>query len=346
MLRDLAVDLGSATTTVVLRGERELMTEPSVLARVVESGEVLAVGHRAAQMVGRTPEEIETVHPFQRGSVVDFPAAQQLIRGLLRRVGVRRRHRVRAVVAVPSAITSVERRAVGDAFRLAGASDTRLLGQTMAAALGHQLPLDQAVGSLVVDIGAGTTEAAVLSLGGVVALEWRRVGGFDLDRDISDAVERRHGLTIDHATAEDAKLRLLGSDPGPDPDPARDRRPDAPLLLQGRLAGSGAAGGALLTRNEAADATEETVRRIVDVVLACVGWAPPEIANDLQSTGIHLAGGTARLDGLAERLAEACRIPVTPVVDPEQTIIRGAARCLGRFDSLAEVFLAEDWAET
>jgi len=339
VVRDLAIDLGSATTSVLLRGEREVVVEPSVLARVAETGEVLAFGHEAARMVGRTPEEIETVHPFQAGSIVDFPAAQQLIRALLRRVGIRRRHRVRAVAAIPSASTSVERRAVADAFRLAGAADTRLLGQTMAAALGYQLPLDQPIGTLVVDIGAGTTEAAVLSLGGVVALEWRRIGGFDLDRDIQQAVERRHGLVIDQATAEGAKLRLL--DPGPAAD---ERRADPTMPVQGRVAGSGAAGGALLTSAEVADATEETIRSIVDVVVACVGWTPPEIANDLLSTGLHLVGGTAQLPGLAARLAEACRLPIQPVVDPAAVVVRGAGRCLGRFDSLAEVFLAEDWA--
>ncbi len=341
MVRDLAIDLGSATTSVLLRGEREVVAEPSVLARVVDTGEVLAVGHDAARMVGRTPEEIETVRPFQAGSVVDFPAAQQLIRALLRRVGIRRRHRVRAVVAVPSASTSVERRAVADAFRLAGAADTRLLGQTMAAALGHQLPLDQPVGSLVVDIGAGTTEAAVLSLGGVVALEWRRIGGFDLDRDIQRAVERRHGLLIDQATAEEAKLRLL--DPGSLDD---DQRPQPTMLVRGRVGGSGAAGEALLTSAEVSDAAEETIRSIVDVVVACVGWTPPEIANDLLGAGLHLAGGTAQLPGLPARLAEACRLPVHPVDEPVEVVVRGAARCLGRFDSLAEVFLAEDWASS
>ncbi len=341
MVRDLAIDLGSATTSVLLRGEREVVVEPSVLARVAETGQVLAVGHEAARMVGRTPDEIETVHPFQAGSVVDFPAAQQLIRALLRRVGIRRRHRVRAVVAVPSASTSVERRAVADAFRLAGAADTRLLGQTMAAALGHQLPLDQPVGSLVVDIGAGTTEAAVLSLGGVVALEWRRIGGFDLDRDIQRAVERRHGLLIDQATAEEAKLRLL--DPGSLDD---DQRPQPTMLVRGRVGGSGAAGEALLTSAEVSDAAEETIRSIVDVVVACVGWTPPEIANDLLGAGLHLAGGTAQLPGLPARLAEACRLPVHPVDEPVEVVVRGAARCLGRFDSLAEVFLAEDWASS
>ncbi len=326
---------------MLLRGEREVVVEPSVLARVAETGQVLAVGHEAARMVGRTPDEIETVHPFQAGSVVDFAAAQQLIRALLRRVGIRRRHRVRAVVAVPSASTSVERRAVADAFRLAGAADTRLLGQTMAAALGYQLPLDQPVASLVVDIGAGTTEAAVLSLGGVVALEWRRIGGFDLDRDIQQVVERRHGLIIDRASAEEVKLRLL--DPGPIED---ERRADPPMPVQGRIGGSGAAGEALLTSAEVVDATEETIRSIVDVVVACVGWTPPDIANDLLTTGLHLVGGTAQLPGLAARLAEACRLPVQPVVEPTEVVVRGAARCLGRFDSLDEVFLAEDWASS
>lgn len=343
MVRDLAIDLGSATTSVLLRGEREVVVEPSVLARVAETGEVLAVGREAARMVGRTPDEIETVEPFQAGSVVDFPAAQQLVRALLRRVGIRRRHRVRAVVAVPSASTSVERRAVADAFRLAGAADTRLLGQTMAAALGYRLPLDQPAGSLVVDIGAGTTEAAVLSLGGVVALEWRRVGGFDLDRDIQQAVERRHGLVIDQATAEEAKLRLLdtgrlGDDGGPAaPKPAS-------MLIQGRVVGTGAAGEARLTSAEVVDATEETIRAIVDVAVAAVGWTPPDIANDLLTNGMHLAGGTSELPSLSVRLAAACRLPVRPVEDPSEVVVRGAARCLGRFDSLAEVFLAEDWA--
>ncbi len=333
MFRDLAIDLGSDTVSLLVRGERVVVSEPSVVARVVETGEVVAVGHDAARMVGRTPDPIETVRPLLAGSVVDFPAAQDLIRSVLRRVGVRRRHRVRAAVCVPSTMTRLEQQAVRDALRLAGVADVRLLGHTMAAGLGCRLPLEQPVGSLVVDIGAGSTEAAVLSLGGVVALESRPVGGFDLDREIQAMVERRHGLAIDLATAERAKRELAPDAGGSDPAAPRS------MVVRGRLVGSGAGAEISLGADEVADAIEEPVRAIVDVVVACAGWTPPEIATDLITGGVHLVGGTAQLGGLAARVSEASRLRVQPVVDPTATVVRGAARCLGRFDSLTEVFL-------
>lgn len=333
MSRDVAIDLGTSTLSILTRGVDVATSVPSVVARATTTGEVLAVGHEAAQMVGRTPAGIETVHPFTGGAIVDLGAATGLLRAALRRAGVRRRHRVRAVVCVPSAMTRLEQQAVGDALRLAGVADARLLGHTVAAALGCRLRIDQPVGSLVVDIGAGTTEAAVLSLGGTVALEWRRLGGLDLDREVQAMVERRHGLLIDRAAAEQAKLTLggakrpSGGDEGP------------PLTVRGRVPGSGAAGEVAVTAAEVADALEEPVRGIVDVVVACAGWTPPEIATDLLSTGIHLVGGTARLPGLAARIGAATRLPVHPVVDAEGLVVRGAARCLGRFDDLADVFL-------
>ena len=230
-------------------------------------------------------------------------------------------------------MTRLEQQAVGDVLRLAGVVDSRLLGHTMAAAVGCRLRIDQPIGCLVVDIGAGTTEAAVLSLGGTVALEWRRLGGLDLDREIQAMVERRHGLVIDRAAAEEAKLTLGVA-----------RRPDGgggspPLVVRGRVPGSGAVGQVAVTAGEVADALEETVRDIVDVVVACAGWTPPEIATDLLSTGIHLVGGTSRLPGLAARIGAATRLPVHPVVDAEGLVVRGAARCLGRLDDLADVFL-------
>ncbi len=335
MARDLAIDLGTASVSVLARGAAVATTVPSVVARVATTGEILAVGHDAARMIGRTPTGIETVRPFQGGAVVDMGAANGLLRAVLRRVGIRRRHRVRAVVCVPSATTGLEQQAVADALRLAGVADARLLGHTVAAALGCRLRLEQPIGSLVVDVGAGTTEAAVLSLGGTVALEWRRLGGFDLDREIQAMVERRHGLVIDRATAEEAKL-ALGRAHGPD---QADVTEPEPLVVRGRRAGSGAVGQVALTATEVADALEEPVRGIVDVVVSCAGWTPPEIATDLLSTGIHLVGGTARLPGLAARIGAATRLPVHPVVDAEGLVVRGGARCLGRFGDLDEVFL-------
>lgn len=330
MIRDLAVDLGSATTTVLIRGDGAVTAEPSVVARVADGGEVIAWGREAARMVGRTPPGIETVRPFRHGSVVDLPAARALVRALLRRVGVRRRHRVRAVVCVPTTTTPVEQRAVAEVLRSAGGAEIRLIGHTTAAALGRGLPLDQPVGSLVVDIGAGTSEAAVLSLGGVVAHEWRRVGGDDVDRAIQRWIEERHGVMVDEGSAEEAKRLLAGHGPDAEVDP---------LVVRGRVLGSGAAAEVELTGPEVDDAIEDAVRSIVDVVVACAGWTPPEIANDLLVRGVNLVGGGARLRGLADRVARASRLPVAVAARPEEVAVRGAARCLGRFRGLDDLFL-------
>lgn len=337
MIRDLAVDLGSATTRVLVRAEDAVIAEPSVVARVADSGEVIAWGGEAARMVGRTPAGIETVVPFRHGSVVDLPAARALVRGVLRLAGIRRRHRVRAVVSVPTTMTPVEQGAVVEALRAAGAAEIHLIGHTMAAALGRGLPLDQPVGSLVVDVGAGTSEAAVLSLGGVVAQEWRRVGGDDVDRAIQRWVEERHGLVIDGATAEEAKRLLVGHG---------DEAVPPSLAVRGRVIGSGAAAEVTLTGPEVDDAVDDAIRSIVDVVVACAGWTPPEIANDLLVNGVHLVGGGARLRGLADRAARASRLPVRVADEPEEVGVRGGARCLGNLRGLDELFLDSVGAST
>lgn len=341
MVRDLAIDVGTETTSLLQRGDHEVMSGPSVVARFVSTGEIVAVGEEAAQMVGRTPEAIETVRPFRGGKVVDLPAAQGLIRALLRQAGVGRRHRVRVVATAPTAATPLERRAIREAVEGAGVAEVRLLGRTMAAALGSRLPVDRPAGSLVVDTGAGATEAAVLSLGGVVALEFRLLGGHDLDRDIQMAIERRHGVIVDRGTAEQAKTRLAGTAAG--------REPGVTLTVRGRRVGSGAAVDVRLGGLEIDDAIDDSVRAIVDTATACVGWCPPEIAGDLASSQLHLVGGGSRLRGLAERIGAACRIPVSPAGPtgrseeatgrPEEAVVRGAARCLGQARDLDDLFL-------
>ncbi len=325
MRRDLAIDLGTANISVLARRESVVVTEPAVVARLSDTGEVVAIGREAERMVGRTHDRLQTVRPFGPGSVLDAAAARELIRAMLRRAGVRRRHRVRAVVAVPSFMTPLEQRAVVDALAAGGVLASRLVGHTMAAAVGCRLPVEQPVGSLVVDVGAGTTEAAVLSLGGVVALEWRPIGGLDLDREIQALVDRRHGVVIDRSTAERVKRALAAGAEA------------WPVTVRGRTASSSAV--ARLDRQEVLDALDEPIRSLVDVVVACAGWAPPEIAADLTAGGVHLVGGVAQLDGLAARIGEACRLPIHPVVDPEAVTVRGAARLLGGFDGPAEVFL-------
>ena len=343
MVRDLAIDLGTTTISILAKGEGVILSEPSVLARVVETGEVVAVGTEAAKMLGRTPEGLEAMRPLRGGAIADFDSAEGMIRSFLHRVGVRRINRPRIVVCVPSSITPVEQRAVREAVHRAGAAEVELLGYTMAAALGCGLPLDQPVGSMIVDIGGGTTEAAVVSLGGVVASEFRKLGGLDLDHSIQTYVRRRHGVEISLATAERVKLTLgAAHDPivlnQAEPFGAGQDRPSR-LTVKGREELTGAVEEVSLSALEVADAIHDTVMAMVDAVLDCLGWAPPEIAHDLIDNGIHLVGGGSRLEGLADRIAAGAKIPARVVDDPTTVTVIGAGRCLGLFSSLDGFFL-------
>src|ERR1700710_2113419 len=208
MARDLAIDLGTANTLVYAKGQGILLTEPSVIALNQQSGDVLAMGHEAWQMIGRTPGYIEAVRPLRQGAITDYDITQRMIRLLLQRAGVSRLTRPRVLICVPSAITEVEKRAVTEAARRAGAAEAQLLGPPGAAAIGAGLPINEPLGNMVVDVGGGTSETAVISLGGVVALRAIRVGSFDIDSSIQAYVKREYGIAIGERTAEDIKLAI------------------------------------------------------------------------------------------------------------------------------------------
>ena len=212
MARDLAIDLGTANTLVYMKGRGIVLNEPSVIALNRQTGEVLATGHEAWHMIGRTPGYIVAVRPLRGGAITDFDVTERMIRLLLQRVGVSRFTRPKVVICVPSAITEVERRAVTDAARRAGAADAQLIEQPMAAAIGAQLPIDEPVGNMVIDIGGGTSETAVISLGGIVALEAVRVGSFDIDNAIQNYVRREHGIAIGERTVQSV-VRCLAKAP-------------------------------------------------------------------------------------------------------------------------------------
>ena len=216
MARDLAIDLGTANTLVYMKGRGIVLNEPSVIALNRQTGEVLATGREAWQMIGRTPGYIVAVRPLRGGAITDFDITERMIRLLLQRVGVTRFNRPKVVICVPSAITEVERRAVTDAARRAGAADAQLIEQPMAAAIGADLPIDEPVGNMVIDIGGGTSETAVISLGGIVALEAVRVGSFDIDAAIQNYIRREHGIAIGERTAEEIKVAIGSADPTPD----------------------------------------------------------------------------------------------------------------------------------
>ena len=226
MARDLAIDLGTANTLVYMKGRGIVLNEPSVIALNRQTGEVLATGREAWQMIGRTPGYIVAVRPLRGGAITDFEITERMIRLLLQRVGVSRFTRPKVVICVPSAITEVERRAVTDAARRAGAADAQLIEQPMAAAIGADLPIDEPVGNMVIDIGGGTSETAVISLGGVVALEAVRVGSFDIDAAIQAYVRREHGIAIGERTAEEVKMAIGSAAPTDDESQAEVRGRD------------------------------------------------------------------------------------------------------------------------
>ncbi len=331
MSRDIAIDLGTANTLVYVRGEGIVLNEPSVIAVNTSTREVLAMGHEAWRMIGRTPANIVAVRPLRKGAITDFDITQRMIRLVLQRAGVNRFNRPKVVVCVPSAITPVERRAVIEAARRAGAAEAQLLDQPMAAAIGAGLPIHEPVGSLVVDIGGGTTETALISLGGVVALEAVRVGSFDIDAAIAMHIRRAYGIAIGERTAEAIKIAIGSADPTPD---------ELAAEVRGRELTSGLPKTVLLSAAEVREAIHEPVAAMVDSVLRCLGATPPELARDLIAGGVHLVGGGSLLRGLDVRLARETTIPVQQVDTPLECVVLGAGRCVESYDMLRALLRA------
>jgi len=332
MARDLAIDLGTANTLVYERGSGIVLNEPSVIALNSRTQDVLAMGHEAWQMIGRTPSYIVAVRPLRKGAITDFEVTQRMIRLLMQRVGVSRFNRPRVVICVPSAITAVEKRAVTEAARRAGAAEAYLLEQPMAAAIGAGLPIHEPLGNLVVDIGGGTSEVALISLGGVVALEAVRVGSFDIDAAIQTYVRREYGIAIGERTAEEIKVTIGSAWPTEDEYAAE---------VRGRELMSGLPKTVVLTAAEVREAIDEPVSAMADALVTCLGRAPAELAQDLISQGIHLVGGGALLRGLDARLAHDSSVPVQLVDAPLECVVLGAGHCIESYDQLKVMFMDE-----
>ena len=330
MARDLAIDLGTANTLVYVRGEGIVLNEPSVIALNSRSKEVLAMGRDAWKMIGRTPSYIVAVRPLRKGAITDFEVTQEMIRLLLKRVGVNRFNRPRVVICVPSAITAVERRAVIEATKRAGAVDAQLIEQPMAAAIGAGLPINEPTANMVVDIGGGTSETALISLGGIVALEAVRVGSFDFDAAIINYIRREHGIAVGEQTAEEIKIAIGSAHWTPDEFRAE---------VRGRELLSGLPRTVVLSPEEVRTAISEPVNTIVDSVVSCLGEAPPELAQDLIMQGIHLVGGGAMLRGLDVRLAGATDVPVQLVRQPLESVVLGAGRVIESYEALKAMFM-------
>jgi len=318
---------------VYAKGRGIVLNEPTVIALNSHTHDVLAMGQEAWHMIGRTPGYIVAVRPLRQGAITDFEITQRMIRLLLQRAGLSRFQRPRVLICVPSAITEVERRAVKEAARQAGATETQLIEQPMAAAIGAGLPIHEPRGNMVVDIGGGTTETAVISLGGIVSLQAIRVGSFDLDSAIQAYVRREYGIAIGERTAEEIKLAIGSAYPTED---------EVKAEVRGRDLMSGLPKTVILSPDEVRLAIDEQVRAIVDSVVQCLGAAPPELAQDLIIEGIHLVGGGGMLRGFDRRISEETMLPVHLVDAPLECVVLGAGKCLEAFDSLKVLFMGAD----
>ncbi len=331
--RDMAVDLGTANTLVYVRGRGILVDEPSVVAVNEKTGELVAVGHDAKQMVGRTPEGITAIRPLQDGVIADFEATEQMLRHFIALVH-RRRYlaKPRMVVCVPSGITAVEQRAVKEAGYQAGARRVYIIEEPMAAAIGAGLPVHKATGNMVVDVGGGTTEVAVISLGGIVTSLSVRTAGDEVDRAITSWMKKEHALLLGEATAEEVKVTIGSAFPGPE---------DREAEIRGRDLVSGLPRTVTLTSSDVRAAIEEPVHAIIDAVRVTLDQTPPELAGDIMDRGIVLTGGGALLRGLDDRLRHETGMPVHVAEDPLRSVVLGAGRCVEEFEALQQVLVTE-----
>ncbi|HEX5090592.1 MAG TPA: rod shape-determining protein [Nocardioides sp.] len=331
--RDMAVDLGTANTLVYVRGKGVLVDEPSVVAVNEKTGELVAVGHDAKSMVGRTPEDITAIRPLQDGVIADFEATEQMLRHFIALVH-RRRYlaKPRIVVCVPSGITTVEQRAVKEAAYQAGARRVYIIEEPMAAAIGAGLPVHQATGNMVVDIGGGTTEVAVISLGGIVTSLSIRTAGDELDRAVGSWLKKEYALLVGESTAELVKTTLGSAFAS-----GKLREAD----IRGRDLVSGLPRTVTLTSADLRVALEEPLHAIVDAVRVTLDQTPPELAGDIMDRGIVLTGGGALLHGLDERLGHETGMPVHVAEDPLRSVAHGAGRCVEEFEALHQVLVTE-----
>ena len=331
--RDMAVDLGTANTLVYVRGRGIVLNEPSVVALNTNNGQIVAVGAEAKRMIGRTPGNIVAIRPLKDGVIADFDVTERMLRYFIQKVH-RRSHmaKPRLVVAVPSGITGVEQSAVKEAGHQAGARRVYIIEEPMAAAIGAGLPVHEPSGNMVVDIGGGTTEVAVISLGGIVTSQSIRVGGDELDQAIITFGKKEYSLMLGERTAEEIKMAIGSAFPADDEPHAE---------IRGRDLVSGLPKTVVISAAEVRKAIEEPVNLIVDAVKNTLDKCPPELAGDVMDRGIALTGGGALLRGLESRIREETGMPVQVADNPLDSVVLGTGKCVEDFETLRQVLVPD-----
>ena len=332
--RDMAVDLGTANTLVYVRGQGIVLNEPSVVAVNVHDGRPLAVGSEAKKMIGRTPSHIQAIRPLKDGVIADFDVCEKMLRYFIQKVHQRRWAKPRMVIAVPSGITGVEQRAVQEAAEYAGArKPAYIIEEPMAAAIGSGLPVQDPTGNMIVDIGGGTTEVAVISLGGIVASQSVRVGGDELDEAIVNFIKKEYSVALGERTAEEVKIALGTAWP---------LNEELYAEIRGRDLVTGLPKTIVTSTGELRDALEEPVASIVDAVKVTLDKTPPELAADIMEQGIMLAGGGALLNGLDQRIANETGMPIKIAHNPLFAVALGSGQSLEEFEALKGVLFSSN----
>jgi rod shape-determining protein MreB len=333
MGRDMAVDLGTANTVVYVRGRGIVLDEPSVVAINARDGRLLAVGSEAKRMIGRTPAHIQAIRPLKDGVIADFEICEKMLKYFIQKVHPRRLSlRPRMVICVPSGITGVEQRAVQEAAEFAGArKPAYIIEEPMAAAIGAGLPVQEPTGNMIVDIGGGTTEVAVISLGGIVASQSVRVGGDELDEAIVNYIKKEYSLALGDRTAEEVKIALGSAWPLIE---------EVHAEIRGRDLVTGLPKTIVVSTEEIRGAIEEPVSAVVDAVKVTLDKTPPELAADIMEQGIVLAGGGALLHGLDARLQSETGMPIVIAHDPLHAVAIGSGQSLEEFDALKGVLFS------
>lgn len=331
---DIAIDLGTANTVVYVRGKGIILNEPTVVAVRAKTNEVLAAGRKAKDMLGKTPETIIASRPMRDGVIANFELTESMLRHFIREVHDNRRTLMspRMVIGVPSGITQVEKRAIEESAKQAGAREVYPIMEPMAAAIGAGLPVQDPSGSMIVDIGGGTTEVAVITLKGVVFCQSVRVGGDEMDRAIVNYVKRKYNLLIGERTAEQIKMEIGCALLSPELEATS-------VPVKGRDLVTGVPKTIVLAAGEVHEALLETVAQIVDVVRIALESTPPELSSDLVDRGIMMAGGGSLLKNLDRLLSKETGLPVKVAEDPLFCVVRGAGKVLEELDTFREVLM-------
>lgn len=329
--KDIGIDLGTANMLVTLKGKGIVLKEPSVVAINKNSGNIVATGVEAKEMLGRTPEQIKAVRPLKDGVIADFTATQLMLRNILEKVCKKYNvGRPRVVVGVPSGITEVEERAVKESVLQAGAREVYLIEEPMAAAIGANLDVSEPSGSIIVDIGGGTTEVAVVSLGGIVVSNSIRVAGDELDNDIVSYVKKELNLSVGETTAEEVKKEIGCALP---------LMTEMSKEIRGRDLTTGLPKNVNVTSTMIQEAMEESINEIVDIIKTTLEKTPPELASDIMEKGIVLAGGGALIQNLDKLLSKRTGMPVYVATDPLDCVVKGTGKTLEDLDRLKNVLI-------